>query len=153
VLLDPDQTVARRRPNEVTATDDEQQPGIGVLLLDASSSGATDGGASGGASLHPESGAGGDHRRLSGVDGGDDFGVVDPLQIDGRDPEVGVTQLPLYDVERHALVRQLDGVGVAQLVGGEAPPHTGLGGDPAQLGASGVAVPGPPAGRPFDHAQ
>jgi hypothetical protein len=49
VLLDPDQTVARRRPNEVTATDDEQQPGIGVLLLDASSSGATDGGASGGA--------------------------------------------------------------------------------------------------------
>jgi hypothetical protein len=34
VLLAPDQTVVRRRPNEVTATDDEQQPGIGVLLLD-----------------------------------------------------------------------------------------------------------------------
>jgi hypothetical protein len=53
----------------------------------------------GGAGLDAESGAGGDHRRLAGVDGGDDLGVVDPLQIDGGDPEVGVPQLALDDVE------------------------------------------------------
>ncbi len=31
--------------------------------------------------LDAESGTGRDHRRLAGVDGGDDLGVVDPLQI------------------------------------------------------------------------
>jgi hypothetical protein len=33
------------------------------------------------AGLDAESGAGGDHRRLAGVDGGDDLGVIDPLKI------------------------------------------------------------------------
>jgi hypothetical protein len=46
-----------------------------------------------------------------------------------------VTQLPLDDVERDALVGKLDGVGMAQLVRGEPPPHTGLRGDAVQLGA------------------
>jgi hypothetical protein len=80
-------------------------------------------------------GAGGDHRRFPGVDGGDDLGVVDPLQIDRGGAEVGVPRLALDDVERDPLVRELDGVGVAELVGGEPPPHAGLGGDAPQLGA------------------
>jgi hypothetical protein len=42
-----------------------------------------------------------DHRRPSGVHGVDDLGVVDPLQINGGDPEVGV--LALDDDQRHAL--------------------------------------------------
>jgi hypothetical protein len=35
-----------------------------------------------------------------------------------------VAELPLDDVERYAFVSQLDGVGVAQLVGREAAPHS-----------------------------
>jgi hypothetical protein len=61
--------------------------------------------------------------------------AFDSLQIDRRDPEVCVTQLPLDDVGRGALVGELDGVSMAQLVGGEAAPHAGLGGDAPQLGA------------------
>jgi hypothetical protein len=57
-----------------------------VLSIDASRSGET----VGRAGVDAESGAGGDHRRLPGVDGGDDLGVVDPLQIDGGDAEVGM---------------------------------------------------------------
>jgi hypothetical protein len=52
-----------------------------VLVLDASSSGATDGGVHGGPP-YSRSRGGRDHRRLAGVDGGDDLGVVDALQID-----------------------------------------------------------------------
>ena len=99
---------------------------MAVLDLDASSSGAT----AGQAGLDAESGAGGDHRRLAAVDGGD--GVVDALQMDGRNPEVGMAQLALDDVERDALVGELDGVGVAQLVGRKPPSDAGLGGDAPQ---------------------
>jgi hypothetical protein len=35
------------------------------------------------------------------VDGGDDLGVVDALQIDRRDAEIGMPQLALDDIERH----------------------------------------------------
>jgi hypothetical protein len=62
-------------------------------------------------------------------------------------------QLALDDVERDPLVREFDGVGVAQLVRREPPPHAGLGGDPPELGAGGVTRPGPAAGGPVDHAQ
>jgi hypothetical protein len=53
------------------------------------------------------------------VDGGDDLGGVDPLQINRGDAEVGVPQLALDDVERDALVGEFDGVGVAELLGRE----------------------------------
>ena len=46
-----------------------------------------------------------------------------------------MTQLPLDDVERDAVVGEFDGVGVAQLVRREPPPHTGFRGDAPQLGA------------------
>jgi hypothetical protein len=38
-------------------------------------------------------------------------------------------QLALDDIERHPFVGELDGVGVAQLVGREPAPHPCFGGD------------------------
>src|SRR5215212_8730553 len=73
----------------------------------------------------PERAVYGDHRRAAGVDGVDDLGVVDALQIDRGDAEVGVAELALDDDQRHALAGHLDGVRVAQLVRREAPPHPG----------------------------
>jgi hypothetical protein len=46
------------------------------------------------------------------VHGVDDLGVVDALQIDRGDAEVGVPELPLDDDQRHALVRHLNGMGI-----------------------------------------
>src|SRR5215211_8484628 len=68
------------------------------------------------------------HRGAAGVDGVDDLGVVDALQVDGRDTEVGVSELALDDDQRHALARHLDGVGVAQLMGREASSYAGVAG-------------------------
>lgn len=51
------------------------------------------------------------------VNGVDDLGVVDHLQIDRGDPEVRVPELPLDDNERDAFVRHLDRVRVAELWG------------------------------------
>jgi hypothetical protein len=50
------------------------------------------------------------------VDGFDDLGVVDSLQVDGGDAQVAVAELPLDDDQRDALARHLDGVGVAELM-------------------------------------
>ena len=66
--------------------------------------------------LELQAGAGGHHRRAPGVDGGDDLFGVDALQVDRGGAEIRVAELALDDVERHALARKLDGVGVAQLV-------------------------------------
>jgi hypothetical protein len=54
------------------------------------------------------------HRRQALVDGVDDLGVVDPAQVQGRDPEVGMPQLPLYDHQQHALARHLDRVSMPE---------------------------------------
>jgi hypothetical protein len=40
------------------------------------------------------------------MDGVDDLGVVDPLEVDLGDAEVGVPGLALDDDQRHALARQ-----------------------------------------------
>jgi hypothetical protein len=71
------------------------------------------------------------------VDGVDDFGVVDALEVDAGDAEVAVTQLALDDDERHALMSHLDRVGMAELVWREASPHAGSRRCAAQLGARG----------------
>jgi hypothetical protein len=71
----------------------------------------------------------------AGVDGVDDLGVVDALEVDRGDPEVGVPELALDDDQRHALAGHLDGVRVADLVRREAAPHGGVAGDASQLGA------------------
>src|ERR1035441_483385 len=50
------------------------------------------------------------------MDGVDDLGAVDPLQIDRGDAEVRVSELSLDDDERHALMRHLDGMRVTELM-------------------------------------
>ena len=50
------------------------------------------------------------------MDGVDDLGVIDPLEINRGDPEVRVPELALNDDQRHTLVRHLHGVRVAELV-------------------------------------
>ena len=74
-------------------------------------------------SLESESGAGGHHGWGSGVDGVDDLGVVDALEVDARDAEVGVAELALDHVQGDSFAGHLDGVRVAQLVGREPAPH------------------------------
>jgi hypothetical protein len=69
------------------------------------------------------------------VDGVDDLGVVDALQVDRGDAEVAVPELALDHHERDAFVRELDGVGMSQLVRGKAAPDTSGGRSVAQLAA------------------
>src|SRR5919106_3113289 len=87
------------------------------------------------------------------MDGVDDLGVVDALQVDAGDAEVGMPELALDDDQRHALAGHLDGVRVAQLVRREASSYAGLAGDAAQLGAGGGGRPGPPARGAVDDAE
>jgi hypothetical protein len=94
-----------------------------------------------------------DHRRSPGVDGLDDLGVVDALQVHGRDPEVAVAELALDDHERHAFMGQLDGMGVAELVRGKAAPNPSGRRGVAQLRASGRDRPAPAARRTGDDAE
>jgi hypothetical protein len=75
-----------------------------------------------------ESGGGGHHRRPPGVHRRDDLLGVDALQVNRGRAEVGVAELALDDVERHAFAGDFDGVGVAQLMRRKTPPHIGLGG-------------------------
>ena len=75
----------------------------------------------------------------------DDLFGVDALEVDRGGAEVGVSELALNDVQRHALAGELEGVRVAQLVRREPAPHAGLGGEPAELAR---VPPAPPtAGR------
>jgi hypothetical protein len=76
--------------------------------------------------------------------GGDDLLGIYPLQVDAGRAEVGVSQLALDDVQRHALTRELNGVRVTQLARGE-PPDAGADGEPAELGTD----PGT-RGRPWE---
>src|SRR4051812_24656855 len=48
-----------------------------------------------GKALRAQAGTGRDDRRSSYAYGVDDFGVIDSLQVDRRDPEVGVSELAL----------------------------------------------------------
>jgi hypothetical protein len=73
-------------------------------------------------SLESQPGGGGHHRGASRVDGGGDLLGVDALQVDGGRAEVGVAELALEHVERHALAGELDGMRVAQLVRREPAP-------------------------------
>jgi len=67
------------------------------------------------------------------MDGVDDLGAVDPLQIDRRHPEVRVPELALDDHQRHALARHLDSVSMPELMGCKPPTHPGGGRRIAQL--------------------
>jgi hypothetical protein len=87
-------------PKQAPAPDDEHERT--VTVLDETSTGSTDGHAGPRIGLEVQSGAGRDHRCVAGVDGGDELGVVDSLQIDRGDTEIGMPQLALDDVERDA---------------------------------------------------
>jgi hypothetical protein len=88
-----------------------------------------------------------------GVDGGDDLVGVDALQVDRGRAEIGVAELALDHVERHALARERDGMRVAQLVRREAATDTRLSGKPAELDPHVGARPRPPARRAVDHVE
>jgi hypothetical protein len=66
----------------------------------------------------------------------DDLLGVDPLQVDRGGGEVGVLELALDDVQRHALAGELERVRVTQLVRREPAPETRPGRDSPGLGAS-----------------
>src|SRR3954463_12800013 len=100
-----------------------------------------------------ERGAHRDHRCAAGVDGVDDLGVVDAVEVDRGDAEVAVAQLALDDDERHALVGHLDGVGVAQLVRRETPANACGRRRAAQLGPRRVRRPWSSSGRAVDDAE
>jgi hypothetical protein len=68
------------------------------------------------------------------VDGVDDLGGIDALQVGARDPEVGVPELTLNDRQWDPLACHFDGVGVPELMGGEKPPHTSDFGEASKLG-------------------
>jgi hypothetical protein len=63
-----------------------------------------------------QAGVGWDHRGWPLVNCGNDLGVVDPAQVRGGDPEVGMPELALYDQEQDPLAGHLNGVRVPQLV-------------------------------------
>ena len=53
------------------------------------------------------------------MDGVDDLGAVDALQVHARDAEMGMPQLTLDDDQRHSFVGELDRVRMTKLVGRE----------------------------------
>ena len=87
------------------------------------------------------------------VDRVDDLPRVDPLQVNRRNPEVRVPELPLDDRQRDPFVRHLDRVGVPELVRCEPPPHSGLGRESAKLTAGGGRRPAAAAGRAGEDAE
>ena len=88
-----------------------------------------------------QTGGGRDHRRPSGVDGVDDLGVVDPLQIDRGDPEMCMPELALDNDQRYTLVSQLDRMRMAKLMWREATPDPRCGGSPAPVGGARTPAP------------
>ena len=87
------------------------------------------------------------------MDGVDDLGAVDPLQVNRGDPEIRVPELPLDDDERHSLMRHLHGMRVTELMGREPSTHTRLDRGAAQLLASRRRLLVTTDGRATDHAQ
>jgi hypothetical protein len=87
------------------------------------------------------------------VHGVDDLGVVNPLQVNRGDPEMGVPELALDDHQRDALMGHLDRVRMPQLVGREATPDPRHRGSSSQLAARGRRLPVASGGQAVDHAQ
>ena len=68
-------------------------------------------------------------------------------------PRVGVPELPLDDVQRHALAGELERMRVPQLVWPESAPNPGACGDPAELTAHRRGRPRSPASGAVDNAE
>ena len=75
----------------------------------------------------------GDHRRGAFVDGVHELGVVDAAQVHGRDPKVGMPELPLDDYQRYAFARHLDRVCMSELMWRQPATHPGRDRGVAQL--------------------
>jgi hypothetical protein len=71
------------------------------------------------------------------VNDANDLAVVDPLEIHGGNPEVGMAQLALDDVVRNALAGHLDRVRMSELMRREPPPNPRADGELAQRRAGG----------------
>ena len=91
----------------------------------------------GGGWLEIQSCAGRDCRLSACVDRVDDLRRVDALQVSAGCAEVGVPELTLDDVDRDPLAGQFNSVPVSELMWSESASHTGVGGQPAELGADG----------------
>jgi hypothetical protein len=100
-----------------------------------------------------EPGAGGDDRRWPSVDGVDDLGAVNALEVHAGNAKVRVSELPLNDDERNAFVSHLDRVRMPELVWGEPSPDAGSRGSVMELLSSCRRLPVPPGRRAVDHAQ
>jgi hypothetical protein len=85
------------------------------------------------------------------VDGADDLRAVDALQIDARDPEVGV--LALNHHERYALMSHLDRVRMPKLMWREPPSDACSRGGVVELLSGGGCFPTPAGGWAVEHAQ
>src|SRR5438270_4202955 len=79
------------------------------------------------------------------MNGADDRAAFDALQVDARDPEVGVAELALDHDQRHPFVRHLNCLSMSQLMRREPPSDTGRGGLVMQLLARSRRLP-PAAG-------
>jgi hypothetical protein len=87
--------------------------------------------------LRSQAGARRDHRWPAVMDSVDDLSCVDALEVDRRDPEVRMPELPLDDRQRDPFVRHLDRMSMSELVRREPPPHRSLGRESAKLTARG----------------
>jgi hypothetical protein len=83
----------------------------------------------------------------------DDLGVVDPAQVRGGDPEVGMPELALYDQERDPLAGHLDRMRMPQLVGREPAANSGSERGAVQLGTDRGRGARPAAGRAAQNAE
>ena len=100
-----------------------------------------------------QAGAGWEHGCSSRVDGVDDFVVVDALEIDAGDAEVGVSELALDHVERDPFAGHLYGMSVTQLMRREAAAYSGVRGESAQVATDGGGCPWASAGLSGNHAE
>jgi hypothetical protein len=62
---------------------------------------------------------------------GDDLLGIDSVEGDGGGAQVGVAELPLDDVQRHALAGEFERVRKARLMRSKAAPDRGASGEPA----------------------
>ena len=86
------------------------------------------------------------------MDGVDDLGVVDPLEVDAGDPEVRMPELALDHDERDPFMGHLDRVRMPELMRGEPASHASGGSSMRELLAGRRCLPVAPCGRPVDHA-
>jgi len=87
------------------------------------------------------------------VDRVHDLSRVDPLEVNRRDPKVGMPELPLDNRQRDPFVRHLDRVRMPELVGRKPPAHPRLGRESAKLTTGGSRRPTPTAGGTGEDAE